>query len=537
MPFFGKKSKPKNLNPLPGKYVQKNTSKFLKQAPDQGIVRQGPTLQKRSNSASNVSILGVAKPNTQYTTQNTSVADKHTEPKYNERLIGAPPEVKYGVKQHPMPAASKPKLAGSMPAIYSPAARNTEFQRVDNGISVRSIPAVVEQGNGNQYIIPPTDNHAMYVNQNRQPSRPVVYQPLQPPNVQHHAVHQRPGRQYQGHDAHKVMLRPTQPPAPVFHHKPNVPANEQFRGQQPYIPHIRSNPSLNVAPEDSVSSDKYAPANVKMRRSIESLNSYQHASPTSNHQIADRNSGHFVQSHVSPQSSQIASIAVVPSESPVHYSGPGHVYSNPQAVRSQENLDKAIKTPHVVDVDANLPPGWSVDWTINGHHYYVDHNTNTTHWTHPLTSDSLPPGWEKVTSTKFGTYYVNHVSKITQYEHPLAPRENASANPEQPLPPAEPSQQYDTWKLNQVVPANPYLSTTEIPHWLQVYSTAPQRFDSKLRWELFQVHELDCFSEMLTMLMKKELEQIVMSYESNRQSIVAELSERKLSFARYESNV
>jgi len=78
--------------------------------------------------------------------------------------------------------------------------------------------------------------------------------------------------------------------------------------------------------------------------------------------------------------------------------------------------------PSTRDVDANLPPGWSVDWTINGHHYYVDHNTNTTHWTHPLTSDSLPPGWEKVTSSKYGTYYVNHVSKITQYEHPLTPR-------------------------------------------------------------------------------------------------------------------
>lgn len=43
------------------------------------------------------------------------------------------------------------------------------------------------------------------------------------------------------------------------------------------------------------------------------------------------------------------------------------------------------------------------------------------------------------------------------------------------LPAPEPSQQYDTWKRNQVVPANPYLSTTEIPSWLKIYSKAPQR--------------------------------------------------------------
>ena len=74
------------------------------------------------------------------------------------------------------------------------------------------------------------------------------------------------------------------------------------------------------------------------------------------------------------------------------------------------------------NTEDDLPPGWSVDWTINGHNYYIDHNTNTTHWTHPLNNDSLPPGWERVTSSQYGTYYVNHVEKITQYEHPLAPR-------------------------------------------------------------------------------------------------------------------
>ena len=45
--------------------------------------------------------------------------------------------------------------------------------------------------------------------------------------------------------------------------------------------------------------------------------------------------------------------------------------------------------------DLPLPPGWSVDWTMRGRKYYIDHNTNTTHWSHPLEREGLPPGWER----------------------------------------------------------------------------------------------------------------------------------------------
>ena len=53
------------------------------------------------------------------------------------------------------------------------------------------------------------------------------------------------------------------------------------------------------------------------------------------------------------------------------------------------------------------------------------------------------------------------------------------------------------------------------------------------------MHELDCFGEMLTMLMKKDLEQIVMSYETARQAIVGEISKRTHLQAKtpYESKV
>lgn len=37
-----------------------------------------------------------------------------------------------------------------------------------------------------------------------------------------------------------------------------------------------------------------------------------------------------------------------------------------------------------VDEELPLPPGWSVDYTLRGRKYYIDHNAKTTHWSHPL---------------------------------------------------------------------------------------------------------------------------------------------------------
>lgn len=60
--------------------------------------------------------------------------------------------------------------------------------------------------------------------------------------------------------------------------------------------------------------------------------------------------------------------------------------------------------------DLPLPAGWSVDETVNGKRlYYIDHNTKTTHWSHPLAKEGLPTGWERVESTDFGVYYVKYV--------------------------------------------------------------------------------------------------------------------------------
>ena len=47
-----------------------------------------------------------------------------------------------------------------------------------------------------------------------------------------------------------------------------------------------------------------------------------------------------------------------------------------------------------------LPPGWSVDYTLRGRKYYIDHNTQTTHWSHPLEKEGLPTGTPRASTFK-----------------------------------------------------------------------------------------------------------------------------------------
>ena len=83
----------------------------------------------------------------------------------------------------------------------------------------------------------------------------------------------------------------------------------------------------------------------------------------------------------------------------------------PPAPRSGYNLAQ------VGGHEPAIPPGWSVGWTMRGRKYYIDHNTKTTHWSHPLETEGLPAGWEKVESPEFGVYYLNHITRqVTDYD-------------------------------------------------------------------------------------------------------------------------
>ena len=165
-----------------------------------------------------------------------------------------------------------------------------------------------------------------------------------------------------------------------------------------------------------------------------------------------------------------------------------------------------------------LPHGWSVGFTMRGRKYFIDHNTKTTHWSHPFEKEGLPAGWERIDSAEFGSYYVNHITKQAQYEHPSLSQYHVHA-PEYtvggPVLPysqaAVPPPASLNYNHNMLVPANPYLHE-EIPIWLRVYFKASPTLDHKLKWDLFRLPELECFDAMLNRLFRDELEELVMRY-------------------------
>lgn len=53
------------------------------------------------------------------------------------------------------------------------------------------------------------------------------------------------------------------------------------------------------------------------------------------------------------------------------------------------------------------------------------------------------------------------------------------------------------------------------------------RYDHILKWELFQLADLDTYQGLLKLLFMKELERIVKSYEAYRQALLTELDNRK----------
>ncbi|CAF4911443.1 unnamed protein product [Pieris macdunnoughi] len=158
------------------------------------------------------------------------------------------------------------------------------------------------------------------------------------------------------------------------------------------------------------------------------------------------------------------------------------------------------------ECDLPLPPGWSADRTLRGRRYYMDHNTQTTHWTHPL--ESVPRPWQRVSTPQHGVYYFNEITQQTTYAHPCLVGGCYLVSPLVPT----------------LVP--PYL-LEEIPHWLVVYSKADQELDHKLHWNMFRLSELDCYSDMLTRLYKQELQLIVMKYEQYRSALLQEFERRR----------
>lgn len=75
------------------------------------------------------------------------------------------------------------------------------------------------------------------------------------------------------------------------------------------------------------------------------------------------------------------------------------------AVQQQHQQPTPESSSSTTEEELPLPPGWSVDYTLRGRKYYIDHNTKTTHWSHPLEREGLPTGWERHESAQHGTFY------------------------------------------------------------------------------------------------------------------------------------
>ncbi|XP_033104718.1 protein salvador homolog 1-like [Anneissia japonica] len=230
-----------------------------------------------------------------------------------------------------------------------------------------------------------------------------------------------------------------------------------------------------------------------------------------------------------------------------------------QSVASSQQSFATHYPPHLTSVtssaqfstteDPPLPPGWSVDRTLRGRKYYIDHNTKTTHWSHPYEKKRLPPGWDRVESTKHGTYYVCNATKEVTTQHPSAlrmlmyqqrPPQNMAHLSQQILTRQVINDQTHLLPTSQIasqqqvsngwVPPNPYLNQ-EVPEWLAIYAKASKEHDSKLKWELFQLQQLETFQAMLTRLYKEELCKVVMGYEEYRTALHREIERRILSSA------
>ncbi|XP_052869616.1 scaffold protein salvador [Anopheles cruzii] len=167
-----------------------------------------------------------------------------------------------------------------------------------------------------------------------------------------------------------------------------------------------------------------------------------------------------------------------------------------------------------------LPPGWSVDYTLRGRKYYIDHNTKTTHWAHPLDRKALPTGWQRIEASQYGTYF-NYITGQGEQTLPyLASCYLTHATPVEIPRPLMPHFS----RHNALVPANPY-NTEKVPEWLFLYAKSSSEKDHIIKWDMFQLQQLEDFLGMMKKLYRQECNIIVAKYEVIRIQIHSRMQE------------
>lgn len=201
-----------------------------------------------------------------------------------------------------------------------------------------------------------------------------------------------------------------------------------------------------------------------------------------------------------------------------HYSN----ISTPQLHLSDHALSHAAVASEPL-TDEELPPGWSVSFA-NGRKYYIDHDNKTTHWSHPLAGDALPYGWQRLRSPEIGVYYFNHHTKQMQHSHPyLAPALYQAIVPDfSRLWVPQPNPHWGGYHNGIVQPTQ-----LLVPEWLQLYARSPPDHDDKIKWDMFQLQQLEEFFNMLNHMFRLEVKHLARRHEICRDAIRLELLRRR----------
>lgn len=176
--------------------------------------------------------------------------------------------------------------------------------------------------------------------------------------------------------------------------------DQQQSPQQQGISSLRNQPSVNsIYPNANSAND------VLQQR-------YQNASSTNQSQAQSNLYSNVLNSEIPLYSNvrsayDVATAGMTYGEKLIHNARHGMMAAKPQA--SPMPVQTAQQSPNagqLQEEELPLPPGWSVDYTLRGRKYYIDHNAKTTHWSHPLEREGLPVGWQCVESPQYGVYYV-----------------------------------------------------------------------------------------------------------------------------------
>jgi len=169
-----------------------------------------------------------------------------------------------------------------------------------------------------------------------------------------------------------------------------------------------------------------------------------------------------------------------------------------------------------------LPDGWKTEYNKDGAIVYFNLHTGTRHLSHPLSNDNLPPGWEIATSKNTRkTFYVNHKTGLTQFSHPLLPKEKDKIEDNSQLPslPADTDSSFNTWKKKQIIPPNPYTDVLKENIFFKEYMLSKKNSEVSISWDRMSYRKLEEFYDTVSMLMKRDFEQVVMAYEIIRQLV------------------